>query len=99
MNEIHVIFGTGPHGRCTTEALLEKGLNVRLINRSGKMEAPPKGAEIVKGDATNFSETVSLVQGQLQFINVLSLHITVGVRNSPSFRMLLLNWLNPASQN
>ena len=63
MSELHVIFGTGPLGRYTAEALLAKGLNVRLINRSGKMEASRKGAEIVKGDATNYSETKSLVQG------------------------------------
>ncbi|MBK7410045.1 MAG: NAD-dependent epimerase/dehydratase family protein [Saprospirales bacterium] len=43
--------------------MLEKGFNVQLINRSGKMEVPPKGGEIVKADATNFSETIALVQG------------------------------------
>lgn len=63
MNELHVVFGTGPLGRYTAEALLEMGLNVRLINRSGTMEVPPKGAEIAKADATNFSETIALVQG------------------------------------
>ncbi len=63
MSELHVVFGTGPLGRYTAETLLEKGFNVRLINRSGKMEVPPKGAEIIKADATNFSETIALVQG------------------------------------
>lgn len=63
MSDLHVIFGTGPLGRYTAEALLEKGFNVRLVNRSGKMETSPKGAEIVKADAINFSETIALVQG------------------------------------
>lgn len=63
MSDLHVIFGTGPLGRYTAEALLEKGFNVRLINRSGKMENSPKDAEIVKADATNFSETIDIVQG------------------------------------
>lgn len=63
MSDLHVIFGTGPLGRYTSEALLEKGLNVRLINRSGKMEDPPSGVEILKADASNFSETIALVNG------------------------------------
>lgn len=63
MSSLHVIFGTGPLGRYTAEALIEKGFNVRLINRSGKMENSPKGAEIIKSDATNFSKTIDLVQG------------------------------------
>ena len=63
MSDLHVIFGTGPLGRYTSEALLEKGFNVRLINRSGKMKTSPKGVEIIKADATNFSETIDLVQG------------------------------------
>ena len=57
MSELHVIFGTGPLGRFTAEALIEKGFQVRLINRSGKMEIKPEAAEIVRGDAYNFSET------------------------------------------
>ena len=63
MSELHVIFGTGPLGRFTAEALIEKGFQVRLINRSGKMEIKPEAAEIVRGDAYNFSETFNLVKG------------------------------------
>lgn len=63
MSDLHVIFGTGPLGRSTAEALLEKGMQVRLINRSGHMEEPPAGAAVVKADATNFSESLAWVQG------------------------------------
>ena len=63
MNELHVIFGTGPLGRYTAEALIHKGHKVRLINRSGKMEMKPKAAELATGDAYNFSETINLVKG------------------------------------
>ncbi|WP_246141853.1 Rossmann-fold NAD(P)-binding domain-containing protein [Phaeodactylibacter luteus] len=62
-SELHVIFGTGPLGRYTAAALLEKGVQVRLINRSGHMEEPPAGAVVVKADATNFSESLPFVQG------------------------------------
>ena len=51
MNETHVIFGTGPLGRYTAEALIQMGHKVKLINRSGTMASPPIGAEIIKADA------------------------------------------------
>lgn len=63
MNSLHVIFGTGPLGRYTAEALLEKGRRVRLVNRSGKMEMPPAGAELLKADILNHSVTFPLVEG------------------------------------
>jgi nucleoside-diphosphate-sugar epimerase len=63
MSELHVIFGTGPLGRYTAESLIEKGHEVRLINRSGKMEMKPEGAELVSGDAYNFLQTMQLVDG------------------------------------
>ena len=49
--ELHVIFGTGPLGKWTAQALLNMGKQVRLINRSGTVDDPPTGVEIVKGDA------------------------------------------------
>ena len=51
MNETHVIFGTGPLGRYTAEALIQMGHKVKLINRSGTMASPPIGAELIKADA------------------------------------------------
>jgi len=55
MKETHLIFGTGPLGRYTAEALLQMGHKVKLINRSGTMSNPPNGAEIVKADAITMS--------------------------------------------
>jgi nucleoside-diphosphate-sugar epimerase len=51
MKDKHLIFGTGPLGRYTAEALLQKGHRVIMINRSGKMLSPPAGAELIKSDA------------------------------------------------
>ena len=48
---LHVVFGTGPLGRFTAEALLDMGHRVRLASRSGTMESPPTGAEVVPADA------------------------------------------------
>lgn len=63
MNQLHVIFGTGPLGRYTAEALIQKGYQVRLISRSGVMKSPPVGCEIVKADALNTTGTAALVKG------------------------------------
>jgi len=46
----HVIFGTGPIGRATAEALLRRGERVTMVNRSGT--APlPDSVEVLGGDA------------------------------------------------
>ena len=49
---LHVIFGTGPVGLATMEALLENGAGVRMVNRGGEAELPD-GVELVSGDASD----------------------------------------------
>ena len=56
MNDTHIIFGTGPLGRYTAEALIQMGHKVKLINRSGTMASPPSGAELIKADALTISK-------------------------------------------
>lgn len=51
MYNTHIIFGTGPLGRYTAEALIPMGHKVKLISRSGTMASPPSGAELIKADA------------------------------------------------
>lgn len=55
----HVVFGTGQIGRLVTEQLVEAGLEVTAVNRSGRGRIP--GAQIVEGDATDpeFTRKVS----------------------------------------
>ncbi|MEI5583815.1 MULTISPECIES: NAD-dependent epimerase/dehydratase family protein [unclassified Agromyces] len=60
MGDIHVIFGTGPVGRATARALLDRGHEVRLVNRRGRSaldgtaEADAlREVEVVAGDATD----------------------------------------------
>lgn len=62
-NGMHVIFGTGPLGRFTAEALLAMGHRVRLASRSGRMESPPAGAEVVRADALDPGQTGPLLAG------------------------------------
>ena len=46
----HVVFGTGAIGRAVAEELLRRGQTVRMVNRSGKMDEAPAGAEVVAAD-------------------------------------------------
>ena len=60
--ELHVIFGTGPVGAATAKALLKRGHQVRLINRSGQASAP-QGAEVIAADALNPVQAEEAVRG------------------------------------
>ena len=63
MNNTHVIFGTGPLGRYTAEALLQMGHKVNLINRSGDMLSTPNGAQLIKADALKIDRHSDLFKG------------------------------------
>jgi nucleoside-diphosphate-sugar epimerase len=47
----HVVFGTGPAGTAVADALLDQGIRVRMVNRSGI--AALAGVETIRGDATD----------------------------------------------
>jgi nucleoside-diphosphate-sugar epimerase len=57
MNNLHVIFGTGPLGRSVAKELVEHGKQVRMVNRSGKADGLPKNVEVVAGDAYSLEFT------------------------------------------
>jgi nucleoside-diphosphate-sugar epimerase len=61
-NELHVIFGAGPVGRAVMSELVANGKRVRIISRSGKIDAPA-GVEVVAGDATDPAATRALCAG------------------------------------
>jgi nucleoside-diphosphate-sugar epimerase len=63
MSELHVIFGTGPLGKWTARELLKQGKQVRLINRSGKTDHLPEGAEIAASDAFDAAKNIELTNG------------------------------------
>lgn len=60
--QLHVVFGTGPVGQATARALLMRGHEVRMVNRSGKAEAPA-GATVVRGDAYDPAAVAALTAG------------------------------------
>ncbi len=49
----NVIFGTGPLGRATMNALLARGEVVQMVNRSGIMPNIPSRVKVIKADAYN----------------------------------------------
>jgi nucleoside-diphosphate-sugar epimerase len=62
MNDLHVVFGTGPLGRWTADALLGMGKTVRMVNRSGKMVAAPAGVEIVASEAYDAVKNIAITR-------------------------------------
>ena len=62
MQEQHVIFGTGPLGRWTANALRNMGKNVMMINRSGKMVDPLDGVKVIASDAYDHKRNIELTK-------------------------------------
>jgi nucleoside-diphosphate-sugar epimerase len=60
---LHVILGSGAIGRATALALLRRGKQVRLVNRSGKMADQPAGAQVVAGDVNDPASVRQLTAG------------------------------------
>jgi nucleoside-diphosphate-sugar epimerase len=63
-SELHVIFGTGPVGCWTARALVDQGLTVRAVNRSGRRPAlMPAEAEVVAADAADPVQAIAAARG------------------------------------
>ncbi|TXN27942.1 NAD-dependent epimerase/dehydratase family protein [Lacisediminihabitans profunda] len=71
MTPDHVIFGTGPVGRATMQALVNRGQSVRMVNRSGRASVPD-GVEVVGGDAMNHEFTRSVSVGASTVYQILN---------------------------
>lgn len=60
--ELHVIFGTGPVGMTLADELFAQGKQVRLVNRSGRVDTST-AAELVRGDAMSLEVVQALTHG------------------------------------
>jgi nucleoside-diphosphate-sugar epimerase len=65
MSDLHVVFGTGPAGTRTAAALAEKGVRVRVVNRSGmRPEFMPADVEVVSvADASDPAQATEAARG------------------------------------
>jgi nucleoside-diphosphate-sugar epimerase len=59
----HVVLGTGAIGRSVAEELVKRGESVRMVNRSGKMEEAPAGAEVVAADLYDPAKVKEVTHG------------------------------------
>lgn len=59
----NVVFGTGPLGLAVMDALVDRGRQITLVNRSATIrETLPPGVELVQGDATQPDEVREICQ-------------------------------------
>ncbi|PKO05031.1 MAG: NAD-dependent dehydratase [Chloroflexi bacterium HGW-Chloroflexi-3] len=91
MKELHVIFGTGPLGRWTADALLKKGKSVRMINRTGKMMDPLDGVEIISSDAYDVSKNIELTRDSTAIYQCAQPHYYEWVDKFPSLQNAILD--------
>jgi nucleoside-diphosphate-sugar epimerase len=63
LNELHVVFGTGPLGRAVINALLADGRRVRAVNRSGRMADQPASLALVAADVTDARQLADAARG------------------------------------
>lgn len=62
--ELHVILGAGPVGCWTARALVDQGLSVRAVNRSGKRpELMPAEVEMRAADVSDTSQAIAAAEG------------------------------------
>ncbi|MGB4441101.1 MAG: NAD-dependent epimerase/dehydratase family protein [Coriobacteriia bacterium] len=62
--ELHVILGTGPAGCWTARALVDRGLSVRAVNRSGKRpELMPAEVEMSAANVSDAAQAIAAAEG------------------------------------
>jgi nucleoside-diphosphate-sugar epimerase len=61
-NAENVVFGTGPLGLAVAGRLMSSGRTVRLVNRSGKADAP-QGVEVVAAHVTDLAAARKVCEG------------------------------------
>jgi nucleoside-diphosphate-sugar epimerase len=90
MSELHVIFGSGPLGRSTAEALLKIGKTVRMVNRSGKMADALTGVEIVASDAYDAAQNIALTMDAATIYQCAQPHYYEWVEKFPPLQRAIL---------
>ena len=62
MNQIHTVLGAGPVAKATVNALMARGLPVRVVHRSGTFPAQ-HGVEVVAADTSNLNQLTKAFKG------------------------------------
>jgi nucleoside-diphosphate-sugar epimerase len=93
MSTNHVILGTGAIGRAIAEELVKRGESVRLVNRSGKMEEIPAGAEVKAADLYDQTQVRELTRGAKVVYQAAQPNYHEWVEKFPSFQNSILDGL------
>lgn len=91
MSELHVVFGTGPIGRYTAYTLLEKGLRVRMVNRSGVMYDKPDDVELITSDACDTAQNTVITRGATSVYFCVAPAYTEWASTFPSLQQAVLD--------
>lgn len=68
-SERHLIFGTGPVGKAIMAELAQRGKNITMVNRSGRLENAPEGVSVIAADVTDEARTQQLAKGATYIYN------------------------------
>jgi nucleoside-diphosphate-sugar epimerase len=91
MSELHVIFGTGPLGRYTADALLKMGKNILMVNRSGKMADQPATVQVIASDAFDESKNIEITRGAATIYQCAQPRYYDWAEKFPSMQRAILN--------
>jgi nucleoside-diphosphate-sugar epimerase len=93
----HVILGTGAIGRAVAEELLRRGESVRMVNRSGKMDETPPGAEVVASDLYDKANVREVCRGAKVVYQASQPHYYEWPTKFPLLQKSILNGLTGSS--
>jgi len=82
---ILVVGGRGFIGRRLVDALLGRGLEVRVLDRSNTPAFGVDGLEIVRGDASSFERVMEAVKGVESVVNLAALTDSLGSVAEPTW--------------
>lgn len=69
IDELHVVYGSGPVGTAVIELLLAQGKRVKVVTRSGARKHLPVQAEVIRGDATDPADACRVCAGASHVYN------------------------------
>lgn len=85
LNDLHVIFGTGPAGSTLAETLVAQGKRVRSVNRSGKAVLPSE-IEVVAGNMLDPVQVRDLCRGAEVVYHCANVHYAEQIEVMPQFQ-------------
>jgi nucleoside-diphosphate-sugar epimerase len=93
MSANHVVLGTGAIGRAVAEELIKRGESVRMVNRSGKLDEIPAGAEVIAADLYDQAQVKEVTRGAKVVYQCSQPEYTEWVEKFPLLQKSIINGL------